>query len=204
MKRYLIAAALGAGVLGGVAYAQADQAAPAPQHSRPGDTNGDGTMSRDEFVAQSDKRFDRLDYNRDGKVSEETFMALTMRGGPGGMHGMRGMRGPGMRGPGMHRRGGPDRGPEPMAGGQPPAPNAMPGAARGVERIKALDTNRDGWVDRAEFRAQAGAQFAKLDANNDGRVDAAERAAPWLKLRDARGMGGMRGPGGTPPRPGTE
>ena len=74
MKKFLIAGALGATVLGGLAYAA--QPAAAPNGAR---AMGDGVLTREEAQSRADKRFDRLDFNRDGKVSEETMMAA--RGG---------------------------------------------------------------------------------------------------------------------------
>lgn len=34
------------------------------------DANGDGAISRDEFVAQATRRFERLDLNRDGRIDQ--------------------------------------------------------------------------------------------------------------------------------------
>jgi Ca2+-binding EF-hand superfamily protein len=39
------------------------------------DTNGDGTISRDEALAASDKRFARLDTNGDGVITQEEMKA---------------------------------------------------------------------------------------------------------------------------------
>lgn len=40
------------------------------------DANGDGTISREEFRAQSLKRFDRLDANHDGSVTKDEIDAM--------------------------------------------------------------------------------------------------------------------------------
>lgn len=186
MKQYLLAGALSATVMAGMAFAA--QPAPASGAARP---MSDGVLTREEAQTLADKRFDRLDFNRDGKVSEETMMAA--QAGKRG-HGMRGRGG---RGHGMHR--GPDgmgRGPEGMAP-PPPPPGAAPAdrmaqmRTKAHERFLALDANKDGQLDRREFRTQAGERFAKLDANSDGKVDAAERFAAREKMREQRRQ--MRG-----------
>lgn len=45
------------------------------------DTNGDGAVSRDEFLARAAKRFERFDLNRDGKIdqTERTQLRERMR-----------------------------------------------------------------------------------------------------------------------------
>ncbi|WP_254620998.1 EF-hand domain-containing protein [Sphingomonas sp. CL5.1] len=70
------------------------------------------------------------------------------------------------------------------------------------------DTNHDGRIDRAEFRADAMRFFHLLDRNNDGEIDPDEidiyenRIAPEIRVRDAGGGGrgagwsGGRGGGG--------
>jgi len=54
-------------------------------------------------------------------------------------------------------------------------------------RIKAMDTNGDGAIDKAEYLAHAEAQFKKLDLNGDGRITQDE----LQKIRERRGA--MRG-----------
>jgi len=39
------------------------------------DANGDGSVSKDEFVAHSTKRFDEMDANKDGKVTKDEIKA---------------------------------------------------------------------------------------------------------------------------------
>ncbi len=58
------------------------------------------------------------------------------------------------------------------------------GGARGIGRA---DTDRDGFVTRAEFAAQAAAMFDRQDLNKDGKVDAAERATLREQRRERRG-----------------
>ena len=125
--KHKITAFLGACAAFGLAHpVLADEAAPAKppgageKHSpadyfKKLDTNGDGFLSKEEFLARAEKapdpakaktrleeRFTQIDTNKDGKVSLEEFVAgAPKHGGPGG---------PG--GPGRHRPGGP--------GGKPP------------------------------------------------------------------------------------
>jgi hypothetical protein len=178
MNRLFLAAMLaGAGFTAiAVVGPTAAQTAPGPR----GDANGDGVITHDEAMAQADARFDRMDVNKDGKLTPDEMRP----------------RGP-MRGGDM---------PPPAAaaatdGTTPPAPA---GAGRGMmgERMFArLDTNGDGVIDRSEFRAQAERRFEMMDTNKDGKIDAAERQA----ARDAMGrmMRGPRGENGgdTPPPP---
>lgn len=88
MKKFLLAAAFGATLLGASAFAQ--DAPPAP----PGggmfdrlDTNHDGVITKDEFQADVAARFARLDTNHDGKVSAEERAAARPGGGGRGMAG---------------------------------------------------------------------------------------------------------------------
>src|SRR5690606_29815032 len=64
-------AALSLTVAGGVAVAQQTaQQQPAPRHAR-GDADGDGRISRAEFVEQRVARLTAADANRDGTVTAE-------------------------------------------------------------------------------------------------------------------------------------
>src|SRR5216684_6867042 len=48
-----------------------------------------------------------------------------------------------------------------------PDPKAAPTPARGV---MLYDTNKDGWVDKAEWNAGQEARFKELDTNKDGKL----------------------------------
>lgn len=85
MKKPLIIAAVITLAADGTAYAlnppATDQMAAAPQDAPPGrgpggmliraDTNGDGVITRQEFMAASDARFARMDANKDGKLTAD-------------------------------------------------------------------------------------------------------------------------------------
>ncbi len=122
--------------------AQTQAAAPPPPPPPPAarvDADGNGSVSRQEYMA----RFDRMDVNHDGQLSREERRAgrSDMRGG---------------------RRHGPDRGPNGdhdrrgPPGGVDAPDREMTRAdfvARAGERFDRLDANRDGKVDRAEMDA---------------------------------------------------
>ncbi len=174
MNRVFLAAALASASFMGIALVgpTAAQTTSAPK----GDTNGDGVMTRDEAMAQADARFDRMDANKDGKLT------------PDEMRPRRPMGEPGATPP-----------PPPADGAAPPSPPPPGAGGRGERMFARLDTNGDGVIDREEFRAQAAQRFDRMDTNKDGKIDAAERQA----ARDAMGQGrGWRGNGGdTPPPP---
>jgi hypothetical protein len=67
MKKFVLAAALGATMLTGAAVAT--QVVPAAKHAMRGDTNGDGAVTRAEMLAQAEARFVKADANKDGKLS---------------------------------------------------------------------------------------------------------------------------------------
>jgi Ca2+-binding EF-hand superfamily protein len=95
MKKLLFAAALAGTMLGGAAFAgQAEQAAPAGPGGHGGrghgmmmraDTNGDGMISRAEFMAQADARFARMDKNGDGVITADEMGGMAGRGPGGGL-----------------------------------------------------------------------------------------------------------------------
>ena len=128
------------------------------------DTNKDGKVSKAEFAAQAADRFSKLDVNKDGKISGDEMKAMMerMREGRGG----RGMA-------------------------PPPPGDAMgePGGHRGM--MARSDIDHDGRISRAEALAQAEARFAKLDSNKDGFIDKAEMDAAHDRMKQH--MGKMRG-----------
>jgi len=161
MNRIVLAAILASS---GFAAAAAAQTAPSPKD------NPERVMTRDDAMAQADRRFDKMDANKDGRIDASEIAAMRPAGPP--------------------------------PGAMPAADGAAPPPPRPGGRLLArLDTNGDGAIDRAEFRAQAAQRFDRVDANKDGRIDADERQA----ARDAMGMrGGRRGPGASddmPPPP---
>lgn len=207
MKKYLIAAALGATALSAVALAAQTTPAPAPKAMK-GDTNADGNVSRAEFLADAAARFTAMDTDKNGQITREERRAahVAMRGAMRGMHGGGKRGGSGMAGgdpgdPGMmnDRMGPPPPGAEngPLAGMERMGGRGR-GAGGGGRMLERLDVDKDGKISRSEYDAMAARaferasargiskadfdarqaqRFTRIDANNDGYIDAAERAA---------------------------
>jgi hypothetical protein len=186
-------------VIGGAALAQT---ADRPSHSLRADADGDGRISRAEFV---DGRLDRLsatDANRDGQVSVEErrsgidtrrnqrmssrFETLD-RDGDGSLSREEFMTGRQGRGPAAGRPGQDAvRGMGPHRGGR---------SGRASERAQAR-----GPISLAEVRGRLTARFDRLDASRDGYLSAEELRAG----RDAmRNRHGGRGPDRQPSPPAT-
>jgi Ca2+-binding EF-hand superfamily protein len=66
---------------------------------RMGDKNGDGNITKDEYISNADERFAQMDENKDGKVTKEEVEAAGRR-----MREMMGGGRPGEGGPGGFRR----------------------------------------------------------------------------------------------------
>ncbi len=185
----------------GVAIAQ-PAAPPAPR----------AEMTRDQVAANADQRFQRLDANRDGRVTTDELRQLaeqrratmqqrhterqgqaferldTNRDGQISREefGQRmAMRGQGER-PGMHgMRGQGQR--HGMRGPRGQAGQAGPGGRMGMAML-----GPDGAITAQEFRDRALQRFDRMDVNRDGRIGPEER-------RGRRGGPGRRG--SPPPQP---
>jgi hypothetical protein len=176
MNRFVLAALLGATALtagaGVPAIAQTTPPAAtrdAPPEPRGGgmrggwlmraDANGDGVVTRDEVIADADRRFTARDSDRDGKVSrDEQRAARDTRRGP----------------------------PSPGADGMVPPP-PPPGAADAPSPSDARGDDHPRRAMRPQTRDQARERalrmFDRADANHDGRVDAQEIEAMRLLMR---------------------
>lgn len=169
MRKLLFAAALASTAIGGVAIA--GQAGPRPGGGMMrADTDGNGRISRQEFLARADARFARLDTNGNGVISADEFAARAEAN--------------------RERRDGFGQ----RADGDIP-PSSVP--AEGGSAFDRLDANHDGKVTRDEYRAQAEAMFDRLDTNHDGFIDRNEMVAMRGGGRDMGGPG-MGGSGAMP------
>ncbi|MGJ3648895.1 EF-hand domain-containing protein [Sphingomonas sp. GlSt437] len=184
MRSWIIAAGLAGAIATSAAFAAQTDPTPAPQGPRAGgwlahhgDTNGDGTVSRDEFLANAARHFDELDANHDGKITPDEIAAAHAAHGPD--HGRRGPGGPG-------------------GDMMPPPP-----PPRGPGPLERLDADKDGKITRAEFNAPSNRHFDLLDTNHDGVIDQTELAAARAKMHDMMERhGGWKHPdGNTPPPP---
>lgn len=160
------------------------------------DADGDGVVTREEFVSPLNSAFDRLDKDRDGRLSAEELAAggeggdgahVFTSGGAGGggsrivMFG--GPDGSGARSPTdaqvfsfRHTSPGEGADVDVIAGG--------PGRSVFVRRFGGpggnadMDRDGDGKVSEAEFLAPLREAFQRMDADGDGFLDDAEGAPP--------------------------
>jgi len=186
MRKKIVAALLGAGLLaGGSAYAaQQAQTKPAPRGPLAGaDTNRDGIVTRQEVQASADARFAKLDTNKDGQISAEERRAA--RPEHKGRHHRSGGAQHGKRHAQMLERFDADK----------------DGKLSDAERQTARAALRAEFGDRREARTEMRAKLLeRFDADKDGKLGPAERKA----ARDARramrgesgqGLGRRHGPG---------
>jgi len=149
MKKLLLAAALAGTTIAGSACAQTAPQAPqpTPRGMARADGDGDGRVSKAEYIARADARFARMDKNGDGQLSaDEMAPRREMAAAPAAPAG---------------------------TDTATPAP-AAPMRSRMFER---LDSNHDGMVSRDEYRAQVAVRFDRLDTNHDGFLDQSEMTA---------------------------
>jgi Ca2+-binding EF-hand superfamily protein len=108
------------------------------------DKNGDGVLSRQEFVALADEWFDKLDPQKTAKVSREQFIehAQELLPPPGGFGGPGGGRG----GPG-------------------------PGSFIGTALFAAISSGNDQPLARTDFRSSFDKWFTRWDADKSGTID---------------------------------
>ncbi|MBX9616184.1 MAG: EF-hand domain-containing protein [Caulobacteraceae bacterium] len=150
--------------------------------ARPGssggqDTDADGIVTRDEFLAPVGAAFDRLDADGDGRLTAAERAEAS---------------GPATVGPGAHFMQLEGRGPGGEDGGgrvfmfRPGGPEGRPGrdgpGGIQVERLRlggpqgqaGLDVDRDGKISEVEFLAPLRDVFRRLDKDGDGALSGAE------------------------------
>jgi Ca2+-binding EF-hand superfamily protein len=102
------------------------------------DTNNDGKISQDEFTAASSRMFDKMDTNKDGKVTAAEMTAA-------------------------HQ--------------QITGKKAEKGELNATDKIKKFDTNGDGVLSADEHEAASRTMFEKMDTDHDGHLTKAELKA---------------------------
>lgn len=113
------------------------------------DKNGDGKISEDEFEESAEAKFKMMDTNGDEKLSVAELSAA--RDSMGGK-----------------------------------ASDKLQATA--AEKVKMMDTNHDGVISEDEFEESSKMMFQKLDADHDGYVTKAEMKAGHEKMK-AEGAG---------------
>jgi hypothetical protein len=184
---------------------------------RGADANGDGKLTRDEFVADAARFFQALDANHDGVIDGAELKAYEAeivpeiteeraaeqgrpqtagstsgdQGGGGGGGGRRGRR----RG-GGGAQGGPGQGGAP-GGGLPQAQGAAPYGLLGErEPVAAADLDLNSRITLNNFKAKAAQRFATLDMDGKGYLLLAELPKTPAQQGGRRGRGGGQRPPG--------
>ncbi len=76
-----------------------------------------------------------------------------------------------------------------MIGGIVPAMADSHGGGKGKHKgamFEKLDTDKDGFVTKAEFMAHAEERFSKIDADGNGRFTKEEAAAKYKEMKEKR------------------
>jgi hypothetical protein len=167
------------------------------------DADHDGVLTRDEFVADALRFFDRIDGDHNGVVDgfevstyETQIAPEILQGFQGGgeASGARGQGGPRDQGGGHRggRRGGGGSGPSGGGGGGKRGGGLMGGMLQGAtpysllaepEPVMASDGDFDRRITRAEATKAAKARFALLDKDGDGKLRLAELPQTPLQAR---------------------
>lgn len=171
-----------------------DPAARAEEYFKRLDTNGDGKISKEEYVEaakkEAEERFNNLDANKDGFIDKEELQkALQAQRGR--------FAGGRSRGEGGERpAGAPEGGPRAGGGGM---------GALGELMRKVQET---GSVTKEDYHKITDEQFDRLDTNHDGKITKEELEEAMSRMREMFGRGRRggdgNGEGGTRPRPGAD
>ena len=139
------------------------------------DTDGDGELTKKEFMDFQEALFEAADHSADGRLDggEVAFLFSKMVGKSGRQ--------------GQNRPGGPGGQGRPGGFGGPPPIDGL---------IRNLDKDEDGKVAEDEATPQMQKNFDKLDADGDGYLDREELERAIQKMAGGRPGGGPGGGGG--------
>jgi len=158
------------------------------------DADHDGALTRDEFVADALRFFDRLDGDHNGVIDGFEVSAYETQVAPEILQGFQGGEGPGARGGGPRGKGG-------FGGGRRGGGGSMGGILQGAtpysllaepQPVMASDGDFDRRVTRAEATKAAKARFTLLDTDGDGRLRQATLPQTPMQAR-------LEGPRASPP-----
>lgn len=145
------------------------------------DADGDGIVTREEFVAPLNDAFARLDEDGDGRLSSEEFA-----GGERDVHVFtRSARGPGPHRFQMRRESGDVGRGVVIIDGDGPADirtERRVEIRRLGDRDGALDKNGDGKVSEEEFLAPLREAFRDWDPDRSGALEDGERSGPSVRI----------------------
>ncbi len=185
MTRKIVLAALSAsllaGALGGTAMARQKEDRPLPPMARPAayvfmlknfDANKDGKITAEETTAGADALFAKVDTDKDGSVTPKEMRAWQEARRAEMKDAMKGAPGEDMDGPGgPEADGGPDAPPPPKHGGMKGWRHHGKGMhMMGPGMMRALDTDENGQISKAEAEAGAQKLLKQMDLNGDGAV----------------------------------
>ena len=166
MNSRLAAAAVAAAALASAAGAQT---------AKPATATAPKTITRAELTANIDAEFRGLDTNGDGKISTAEAQAAVGKRASEAEVELR------KRQEADFRKLDTDKNGQLSLAEYEAAMSIKPNAGAATERLKMFDSNKDGVISAAEFRAPVLARFDAADANKDGIVSEAEAKAAAAK-----------------------
>lgn len=165
------------------------------------DVNKDGKLDPADRDAKMAEMFASIDTNHDGAISRDEFLAHHRA-----MMDHGGRPGPGGHMPPPPPMGGPEHDKDDHGQDDHGMMGHHGGMGGGMEHgpmglLRMADTNKDGAVTRAEYDAAVKAHFDKADTNHDGKLTPEERRAAFAAMRgrDGEPMGRMGGQMPPPP-----
>ncbi len=170
-RKTLLAFAVLTALSAGTAFAAAQSDTDARSQRTTLDANGDGFIDRSEAARHPRlaERFDRIDDNRDGRLSRDEMPARGARGRHGGAHALKTLD----------------------TDGDGRLSRAEAAAAPGyAERFERMDLDRNGYVDRADrqqrMKQRNDEWFVGADADRNGQLSRAEYDAAHARRWEAR------------------